>query len=109
MRSVKAGVHQFPCYLGAFFPIGSTGNLPARMPIQPQPDSFVEQTKQIIHVGVVVAVTDVYPVEIYALFLQDGNLLVAHPVGRPGVGGNGDSGGLFGSWRRLSTPLPGVV
>ena len=61
------------------------------------PDALLQQADEVLGVGGVVRVADVNAVEVNALFLEDGYLLFADALGRPGVGGDGDAGGLLGA------------
>ncbi len=96
----KTGVHQPLGNLRPLLPIGRAGHQPAGVTVQPQPDAFVEQAQQVVQVGIVVAVADVNPVQVNPFIFQDGYLLLPDALRRPGMGGNGDAGGLVRPGRR---------
>ena len=82
---------------GAFLPAGRAGGAPAGVAVEAEPDAGVQQAGQVVEVGVVVAVADIDAGEVNAFLFEDANLLLAHAVGRPGVGADAGSGGVAGA------------
>ena len=69
---------------------------PTGITVQTQPNTLIEQTGQVAHVGVVVAVANVHQVQVNALLFEDAHLLLTHAVGGPGVGADASAGSVAG-------------
>jgi hypothetical protein len=63
--------------------------------------------REIVQVSIVVAVSDIDPVQVDSLFLQDTRPLFSYPVRRPSTGGYGDSSTLVGPGGRPENGLLG--